>query len=155
MIVKDILAGKRFDVVTIAPTADLAAAAQLLTKHHIGVVVILDAAQCISGILSERDIVRAIAGRGPSALHEAVSQVMTSDVKTCSEDETIEGLMRRMTTGKFRHMPVVAKGKLSGLVSIGDVVNQRLQEIASESVEMSGRVKDLEELLQLSRMSLG
>jgi predicted transcriptional regulator len=76
-------------------------------------------------------------------------------VKTCSETETIEGVMRRMTAGKFRHMPVLAQNRLIGLVSIGDIVKQRLQEIEVESEEMRGRLKDLEEMVQLSRMSLG
>jgi CBS domain-containing protein len=133
MIVKNILAGKRGDVVTIEPTADLAAAAKLLAGRRIGAVVILGADQRIVGILSERDIVRALAEHGPAALSKPVSQVMTRDVKTCSEDDTIGGLMGRMTTGKFRHMPVVQQGKLIGIVSIGDVVNSHVEQIDHEA----------------------
>jgi CBS domain-containing protein len=107
MIVKNILASKRGEVVTIEPTADVTAAIKLLAERRIGAVVILGADHRIVGILSERDIVRALCERGPTALNERVSQVMTRDVKTCTEDDTIEGLMGRMTTGKFRHMPVV------------------------------------------------
>ena len=110
MIVKNILAGKHGNVVTIEPTADLAAAAKLLAERRIGAVVILGADQRIVGILSERDIVCALAEHGPAALNKPVSQVMTRDVKTCSEDDTIGGLMGRMTTGKFRHIPVVQQG---------------------------------------------
>jgi CBS domain-containing protein len=133
MIVKNILAGKGGDVVTIEPTADLAAAAKLLTERHIGVVIILGADQRVIGILSERDIVRALAEHGAAALNKPVSQVMTRDVKTCSDDDTIGDLMGRMTTGKFRHMPVVQQGKLIGIVSIGDVVKGRVEEIGQET----------------------
>lgn len=133
MIVKNILADKRGDVVTIERTADLAAAVKLLAAKSIGVVVILGADYRIAGILSERDIVRVIAEHGPTVLSEPVGQVMTRDVKTCSEDDTIGDLMSRMTTGKFRHMPVVRQGKLIGIVSIGDVVKSRVEEIDHEA----------------------
>src|ERR1035441_10744416 len=95
MIVKNILAGKRGNVVMIEPTADLAAAVKLLAERRIGAVVILGADHRIVGILSERDIVRVLAEHGPTALNEPVGQVMTRDVKTCSEDDTIESLMDR------------------------------------------------------------
>jgi len=133
MIVKHILLGRRGNVVTIEPTADLTAAAKLLAERHIGAVVILGADHRIIGILSERDIVRALAEHGPTVLHQPVGQVMTRDVQTCSETDTIESLMGRMTTGKFRHMPVVEQGKLIGIVSIGDVVKNRVEEIEHES----------------------
>ena len=133
MIVKNILAGKRGNVVTIEPTADLAAAVKLLAERRIGAVVILGADHHIVGILSERDIVRALAEHGPTVLSKPVGQVMTRNVTTCSEDNTIGELMGRMTTGKFRHMPVVEQGKLIGIVSIGDVVKNRVEEIEQES----------------------
>ena len=133
MFVKNILVGKRGNVVTIEPTADLTAAVKLLAERRIGAVVILGANHRIVGILSERDVVHALAAHGPTALNKPVGQVMTRDVKTCSEDDTIEGLMGRMTTGKFRHMPVVEQGKLIGIVSIGDVVKNRVEEIEHES----------------------
>jgi CBS domain-containing protein len=133
MIVKNILAAKRGDVVTIEATANLGAAVKLLTEQHIGAVVILGADHRVIGILSERDIVRALAEHGATVLSEPVSQVMTRDVTTCSEDDAIEDLMGRMTTGKFRHMPVVQQGKLIGIVSIGDVVKTRVEEIDHEA----------------------
>ena len=126
MFVKNILADKRGNVVTIEPTADLAAAAKLLAERRIGAVIILGADHRIVGILSERDIVRAVTEHGPTALNKPVSQLMTRDVKTCSEDDTIEA-MGSMTAGKFRHMPVVQQGKLIGIVSIGDVVKSRVE----------------------------
>ena len=133
MIVKDILVSKPANVVTIEPTADLTAATKLLVEQRIGAVVVLGADHRVVGILSERDIVRALAEHGPTVLNKPVSQAMTRDVKTCSEGDTIESLMDRMTTGKFRHMPVVEQGKLIGIVSIGDVVKNRVEEIEHES----------------------
>jgi CBS domain-containing protein len=136
MIVKNILLDRRGNVVTIEPTADLAAAVKRLAERRIGALVILGADHRIVGILSERDIVQAFADRGPAALHEPVGQVMSRDVKTCSEDDTIESLMGRMTTGRFRHMPVVEQGKLIGIVSIGDVVKNRVEEIEREAAAL-------------------
>ena len=136
MFVKNILADKGGNVVTIEPTADLAAAAKLLAERRIGSVLILGADQRIVGILSERDIVRAVAEHGRTALNKPVSQLMTRDVKTCSEDDTIRDLMGRMTAGKFRHMPVVQQGKLIGIVSIGDVVKSLVEEIDHEAEAM-------------------
>lgn len=133
MNVKTILAAKGGDTVCIEPTADLAAAAKLLSTHRIGAVVIRGAGGRLGGILSERDIVRALSEHGASALTLPVGQVMTRNVATCGEDESIATIMERMTTGKFRHMPVVTKGELAGLVSIGDVVKQRVEEIERES----------------------
>jgi CBS domain-containing protein len=133
MIVKHIMAGKSGNVVTIDPTADLAAAAKLLAERRIGAVVILGVDDRIVGILSERDIVRALAEHGPIALNKPVSQFMTRDVKTCSEDDTVGNLMGYMTAGKFRHIPVVQKESLIGIVSIGDVVKSRIEEIALEA----------------------
>src|ERR1022692_1384318 len=121
MNVKTILAAKGGDIVCIEPTADLAAAVKLLTTHRIGAVVIRGAGGRLGGILSERDIVSAISEHGAAALTLPVSQVMTRNVATCGEDDSIASIMERMTEGKFRHMPVVAKGELIGLVSIGDV----------------------------------
>ena len=106
------------------------------SERRIGAVVILGADNRIVGIFSERDIVRALAERGSTTLNEPVSQVMTRDVKTCSEDDSIGELMGRMTTGKFRHMPVVQQGKLIGIVSIGDVVKSRVEEIGHETTAL-------------------
>jgi CBS domain-containing protein len=141
MIVKNILVGKRGNVITIEPTANLTAAIKLLAERRIGAVVILGADHRIVGILSERDIVRALAEHGPTALHEPVGQVMTRDVKTCSEADNIESLMGSMTTGKFRHMPVVERGQLIGIVSIGDVVKNRVEEIEHEAAALRDYIR--------------
>ena len=141
MNVKTILAAKGSDIVGIEPNADLAAAAQLLSKHKIGAVVIRGAGGRLAGILSERDIVRALAEHGSEALSLAVAKVMTRNVTTCGEDDTIASLMEKMTAGKFRHVPVVTKGALVGLVSIGDVVKQRVGEVEQESEQLRDYIR--------------
>ncbi len=136
MTVGIILAGKGREVVTIEPGASLAEAAQLLASKRIGAALILGADDRIVGIISERDVVRALAEGGAAALNEPVSQTMTRKVETCSENETVASIMERMTAGKFRHMPVVEKGRLVGVVSIGDIVKHRLFEMERELVAM-------------------
>jgi len=134
MTVKAILSRKGNDVITIEPTVTLSAAVNILAEHRIGALVVVAGADGqVAGILSERDIVRALAQRGPGALQEAVGQVMTRRVVTCTESDTVAALMERMTQGKFRHLPVVERGKLVGLVSIGDVVKHRVGEMEHES----------------------
>jgi CBS domain-containing protein len=136
MTVSTILANKGRDVVTIDPAANLAEAAQLLTEKRIGAALILGADYRVVGIISERDIVRALAERGATALAEPVSQTMTRKVETCNDSEPICNIMERMTEGKFRHVPVVAQGRLVGIVSIGDVVKHRVLQMERESAEM-------------------
>jgi CBS domain-containing protein len=136
MTVSIILAGKGRDVVTIEPNASLAAAVELLDERRIGAVVVVGADHRIVGILSERDIVRALAERGRKALDEPVSGAMTRKVSTCHERETIASIMERMTLGKFRHVPVVDQGRLTGIVSIGDVVKHRLSEVERDTAAM-------------------
>jgi CBS domain-containing protein len=129
------------DIISIEPTADLAAAAKLLSAHRIGAVVIRGAGERLAGILSERDIVRALSEHGADALAFPVGQVMTRDVATCGEDDTVASIMERMTAGKFRHMPVIVNGRLAGLISIGDVVKQRVEEIEGESEAMRDYIR--------------
>ena len=134
MTVATILAAKGHDVVTIEPSASLAAAARLLAEKRIGAVLILGADRRIAGILSERDIVRVIAERGADVLNEPVSVAMTRKVSTCNETELVSKIMERMSAGKFRHMPVVDQGQPVGMISIGDVVKHRLQAMEQDSV---------------------
>jgi CBS domain-containing protein len=136
MTVSTILAGKGRDVVTIEPNASLAKAVELLAEKRIGAVVIVGADHRIVGILSERDIVRALAEQGRKALDEPVSAAMTRKVSTCHERETISSIMERMTIGKFRHVPVVDQGRLAGIISIGDVVKHRIGEVERDSAAM-------------------
>src|SRR5580692_9952126 len=107
MNVKTILSLKGGHVTTIEPHATLEVAVAMLAKHRIGALVVLGADQRVIGILSERDIVRALAELGPSALTEPLARVMTRNVSTCSQSETVNSIMERMTAGKFRHVPVV------------------------------------------------
>ncbi len=136
MTVTLILAAKGRDVVTIDPAATLAEATRLLAEKRIGAALILGADRRLVGIISERDIVRALAAGGAAALEEPVSKMMTRKVETCNEGETVASIMERMTAGKFRHMPVIDQGRLSGMVSIGDVVKHRLHEMETESGAM-------------------
>ena len=136
MTVSMILADKGREIVSIEPAATLQCAATLLAERRIGAVVVLGADHRIIGILSERDIVRAIGERGVAALDEPVSQTMTRKVSTCTEGETLVSIMERMTEGKFRHVPVVDQGRLAGIVSIGDVVKHRLREMERDSAAM-------------------
>ena len=136
MIVKSIIDAKGGEVATIEPAATLDSAAKLLAGRRIGAVVVIGAEQHVVGILSERDIVRAISERGPGAMQEQVSQVMTRKVATCTMDETIHSIMERMTAGKFRHLPVIEHGRLAGIVSIGDVVKNRIVEMEQESAAL-------------------
>jgi CBS domain-containing protein len=129
MNVKTILAAKGGDIFSIEPTATLAAAAKLLSTHRIGAAVIRGAGGRLAGILSERDIVRTVSEHGVEALTVPVGQVMTRSVMTCVENDSIADIMERMTSGKFRHLPVLRDGQLIGVVSIGDVVKQRVEEI--------------------------
>ena len=133
MIVKSIINTKGRDVVTLEPSASLDTAAKLLAERRIGAVVVLGADDRVVGILSERDIVRAISERGAAAMQEQVSQVMTRKVATCTLDETIHSIMERMTAGKFRHVPVIEEDRLAGIISIGDVVKHRIVEMEQES----------------------
>ena len=129
MTVSTILAAKGRDIVTIEPGVSLADAAKLLAEKRIGAALILGADRRLVGIISERDIVQALAAHGAAALDEPVSRTMTRKVETCNESETIGNIMERMTDGKFRHMPIVDQGRLVGIVSIGDVVKHRLQQM--------------------------
>ncbi|HEY1981980.1 MAG TPA: CBS domain-containing protein [Xanthobacteraceae bacterium] len=136
MTVSVILAGKGRDVASIEPNATLSAAIAMLAEKRIGALLILGADRRVVGILSERDIVRALAERGAEALGEPVSRTMTRNVSTCTEKETISSIMERMTQGKFRHVPVVEQGRLVGIVSIGDVVKHRVREMEQDSAAM-------------------
>jgi len=136
MTISIILASKGREVVTIAPSASLASAVGLLVEKRIGAVLILGADRRVVGILSERDVVRALAERGAGALEEPVSQTMTRKVSTCNENESVFNIMERMTEGRSRHVPVVDQGKLVGIVSIGDVVKHRLQVMERDSAAM-------------------
>ncbi len=118
---------------TLSPQSSLSEAAHLLAQKRIGAVVVCGDGARVDGILSERDIVRAISREGAAALDARVSAYMTRDVVTCTRDVAMDDLMQTMTTGKFRHVPVVENGRLVGIVSIGDVVKRRVAAIEAEA----------------------
>lgn len=132
MNVTAILSSKGASVVTIEPTATLADATARLAEKKIGALVVTGAEGRVIGILSERDVVLAIAKGGTAAMQTALSEVMTRKVVTCKGSDTITSIMEQMTQGKFRHLPVVEGEKLAGIVSIGDVVKHRLWEMEHE-----------------------
>ena len=132
MTVRSILNTKGHQIMSVEPDAKLAAAVKLLGEKKIGAVLVMDQSR-LEGILSERDIVRSLSERGPAALDDNVAAVMTRKVMTCTEAETVAAIMERMTAGKFRHLPVVEQGRLAGIISIGDVVKWRLEEIEGET----------------------
>ena len=132
MNVATILKQKGSDIVWVGPDATLQEAVHLLAEKRIGSALVLDTDLKILGIVSERDIVRALAARGPACLQMPVTSVMTSSVSTCRASDTIDQLMSQMTTGRFRHVPVVEDGRLLGIVSIGDVVKLRIAETELE-----------------------
>jgi CBS domain-containing protein len=133
MFVSDILAQKGGLVFTVTPGTSVAQLSQQLSTRRIGSVLVLDGEGAVAGIVSERDLVRALASHGAKAMELEARQVMTRDVVTCDPDDSIDQVMQTMTRGRFRHLPVVRHGELLGLVSIGDVVKARLEETKHET----------------------
>lgn len=139
MFVADILKTKGSAVVTAPPSLSVADAARTLADKRIGSILIVDRGK-IAGILSERDIVRALATSGPSCLEGPVSRLMTAKVVTCTPAQTISDVMELMTKGRFRHVPVLDDGEVAGMISIGDVVKWRLEEAQEEVRQMAAYV---------------
>jgi len=133
MFVSDILAQKGGLVFTVTPATSVAQLSQQLSTRRIGSMLVLDGEGSVAGIVSERDLVRALASHGAKAMELEARQVMTRDVITCDPDDSIDQVMQTMTRGRFRHLPVVRHGELLGLVSIGDVVKARLEETKHET----------------------
>ena len=140
MTVRSILNTKGHQVMSVEPDAKLAAAVKLLGEKKIGAVLVMNQSR-LEGILSERDIVRVLSERGGAVLEEAVSNVMTRKVVSCKETDTVAEIMEMMTTGKFRHLPVLDNGKVVGLISIGDIVKRRVQEYETEQEALRDYIK--------------
>ncbi|MFC4625960.1 CBS domain-containing protein [Daeguia caeni] len=136
MTVRSILEAKGRDVVVIAPTDTLSQAVAVLNQHRIGALVVCDDSRRILGILSERDVVGALGMKKAEALNLPVSEVMTRKVQVCHERHTINQVMEIMTRNRFRHMPVEENGKLVGIISIGDVVKRRIEDVEREAEEI-------------------
>lgn len=136
MNVAHILGNKGREVISVAPHRTVAEAARVLAEKRIGAVVVTGADGDLLGILSERDIVRAFGLKGRESLEMPVSGIMTPKVVTCRPETSIDELMEIMTSGRFRHVPIVEDGRIAGIVSIGDVVKHRVAEIEAESQAM-------------------
>ncbi len=136
MRVAHLLATKGHDVATVPQSQSVDEALALLKAHGIGALVVTGATPPLVGILSERDVVRAIADRGANALTERVADLMSVDVTTCDESTLVTDLMSTMTVRRIRHVPVVEHDVLTGIISIGDVVKARLEELEHEKQDL-------------------
>ncbi|MGD0055130.1 MAG: CBS domain-containing protein [Acidimicrobiales bacterium] len=130
------MATKGRDVATISQERSVTDALAILKERGVGALVVTGSLPPLVGILSERDIVRALATQGVDALDVSVAELMTSEVRVCDEETSMQSLMGLMTEHHIRHVPVVQEGRLVGLVSIGDVVKARLDELESEKKEL-------------------
>ena len=136
----ELRAGKgNMDVITIKPDATVRELIALLAKHNIGALVVSTDGASVDGIVSERDVVRRL-HELESVVDLPVSAIMTSDVQTCTVDDSVHDLMKVMTDRRFRHLPVVADGRLAGIVSIGDVVKHRMSELEFERDQLDSYV---------------
>lgn len=136
MTVRAILEAKGHDVVTLGPNEKISEAIRLLADHRIGALVVTNEDRKIVGILSERDIVRMIGQKGADALDLVVRDVMTPKVNICNEHHTVNEVMEIMTRGRFRHLPVEKNGQLDGIISIGDVVKRRIEDVEREAEQI-------------------
>jgi len=136
MRVEKLLSLKGREVTTISASRTVGDAVKLLKERGIGAVIVTDGTGPIAGILSERDVVRALEAHNGETLAKPVSDIMSSPVTTCDENMSVDHLMVVMTENRFRHVPVVHEGKLTGMVSIGDVVKVRLSELENEKKDL-------------------
>lgn len=141
MLVHQILKSKASsDVVTIGPEASVSDAAKELSARRIGSLIVSSDGKTAEGVLSERDIVRELGNRGEGCLTETVGSMMTKDPVSCGPDDSADKVLRLMTEGRFRHMPVVQGGEMIGLITLGDAVKARLQEVSMEKEALEGMI---------------
>jgi CBS domain-containing protein len=142
MLVQNILGAKPKNAIyTVTKDQTIDEAVSDLSTHKIGALVVSNDGKTIDGILSERDIIREMGKRGTACLKEKVGDMMTGKVMCCSKSDTAEMVLETMTKGRFRHMPILENGKLVGVISIGDVVKARLEEIATENAAMVDMIR--------------
>jgi len=141
MRISDVIRRKGDEVVTLRSDATVLRLLEVLEEHHIGAVVVSDDGTTVSGIVSERDVVRHLHTDGVGVLDETVSMIMTSEVYTCTREENIEDLAQVMTERRFRHIPVVSDGALVAIVSIGDIVKGRIDELKTERDHLVGYIQ--------------
>jgi CBS domain-containing protein len=141
MLVHQILKAKATEgVVTIGPDAKVTDAAKILSEKRIGTLVVSSDGKTADGVLSERDIVREVGRRGPICLGETVGSMMTSNPVTCTLEDSADSVLHKMTEGRFRHMPVIQNGVMVGIVTLGDAVKARLQEVSMEKEALEGMI---------------
>jgi CBS domain-containing protein len=141
MRISDVIRRKGNLVVTLRSDATVLRLLEVLEQHHIGAVVVSDDGLTVSGIVSERDVVRHLYTDGVGVLDESVAMIMTSDVQTCTPDDFIEDLGRIMTERRIRHVPVVVDGHVAAIVSIGDIVKWRMDELQTERDHLVGYIQ--------------
>lgn len=141
MRISDLLRRKGNLVVTVKPDQPVTILLDLLAEHMVGALVVSSDNKTVDGIVSERDVVRRLQEFGPSLLQAPVRDIMTSQVHSCPPETDLDELMRVMTTGRFRHVPVIDKGRLIGIVSIGDVVKHRIDELQSERDQLTAYIQ--------------
>jgi CBS domain-containing protein len=140
MRISDVLRVKGERVVTVTPDTEVARLIAVLAEHRIGAVVVSREGSTVDGIVSERDIVRALAARGAAVLTEPVSAIHTAEVHTVAPDAELADVERVMTERRFRHVPVLVDGALRGIISIGDVVKKRIDELEGERTALAGYI---------------
>lgn len=136
MAVAHILRQKGAAVITVKPDDSVQSIVDILARHRIGAVVVVDRQGGIAGIVSERDVVRAMAGDAAGIVGKTAKDIMTAKVRTCAPTDSEAELMQMMTDGRIRHLPVVGNGKLAGMVSIGDLVKFRIEQMEAEADQM-------------------
>lgn len=141
MLVSDLIKRKGSAVASAPPETTVAALLDLLAEHGIGAVVVSADGRTVAGIVSERDVVRKLRASGPALLAAPIADVMTADVATTAPGDTVENLMRLMTERRIRHVPVVTGGALAGIVSIGDVVKSRIDELEADRDQLIDYIK--------------
>ena len=143
MIVRNIIDSKPVrQIITVRPTDSVKSAAEVLAKHRIGAVIVSGDGDLVDGILSERDIVRALGIQGASILDQQVRELMTAEVIGCHPGDTAISVLEKMTDGRFRHMPVIDANRMIGVISIGDVVKARITEVQSENAALTDMISN-------------
>jgi CBS domain-containing protein len=140
MRIADLLRHKGSEVATVAPGTSVESLLGELARHNIGAMVVIDDAGTVVGIVSERDVVRRLNEHGAGLLEAPVSRIMTRSVVTCDPHETVDSLAAIMTERRIRHMPVVADGRLVGIISIGDVVKSRIEQLESDREQLESYI---------------
>lgn len=140
MRIADLLRHKGSDVASVLPELSVSGLLEDLARANVGAMVVVDASGALVGIVSERDVVRRLNERGAELLHAPVSEIMTTEVVTCGSGEGVDSLAAIMTERRIRHMPVVDDGQLVGIVSIGDVVRSRIQQLESDREQLESYI---------------